>query len=255
MIHCAAIFTDHMLLQRGKSIAVFGTGTAGEPVTVSVPQRHCTVSSAVQQDGTWRVTLPPMPAGTGCTLTVNEQEFSDVAFGEVWLAGGQSNMEFMLKDARNGTAELEQCRNSNVRYFQVPRNTFADDAYTAAWNAARWELPDPETSGTWSAAAYLAAKELAHTQGVPVGIIGCNYGGSSVSCWLPESDLQAHTAGHPYLQDYADAAAGKTDAEMIAEYDEYVAYHTAWGKTVTPGRWASRAPTVLPACITPCCKG
>ena len=91
MIHCAAIFTDHMLLQRGKSIAVFGTGTAGEPVTVSVPQRHCTVSSAVQQDGTWRVTLPPMPAGTGCTLTVNEQEFSDVAFGEVWLAVGQSN--------------------------------------------------------------------------------------------------------------------------------------------------------------------
>lgn len=228
MIHCAAIFTDHMLLQRGKPIAVFGTGTAGEPVTVSVPQRHCTVSSAVRQDGTWRVTLPPMPAGTGCTLTVNEQEFSDVAFGEVWLAGGQSNMEFMLKDARNGTAELEQCRNSNVRYFQVPRNTFADDAYTAAWNAARWELPDPETSGTWSAAAYLAAKELAQTQGVPVGIIGCNYGGSSVSCWLPESDLQAHAAGHPYLQDYADAAAGKTDAEMIAEYDEYVAYHTAW---------------------------
>ena len=46
MIHCAAIFTDHMLLQRGKPIAVFGTGTAGEPVTVSVPQRHCTVSSA-----------------------------------------------------------------------------------------------------------------------------------------------------------------------------------------------------------------
>lgn len=228
MIHCAAIFTDHMLLQRGKPVAVFGTGTAGEPVTVSVPQRHCTVSSAVRQDGTWRVTLPPMPAGTGCTLTVNEQEFSDVAFGEVWLAGGQSNMEFMLKDARNGTAELEQCRNSNVRYFQVPRNTFADDAYTAAWNAARWELPDPETSGTWSAAAYLAAKELAQTQGVPVGIIGCNYGGSSVSCWLPESDLQAHTAGHPYLQDYAAAAAGKTDAEMIAEYDEYVAYHTAW---------------------------
>ncbi|MEI3025354.1 MAG: hypothetical protein V8T34_05525 [Ruminococcus callidus] len=76
MIHCAAIFTDHMLLQRGKPIAVFGTGTAGEPVTVSVPQRHCTVSSAVRQDGTWRLTLPPMPAGTGCTLTVNEQEFS-----------------------------------------------------------------------------------------------------------------------------------------------------------------------------------
>ncbi len=183
MIQCATIFTDHMLLQRGKPIAVFGTGTPGETVTVSVPERRCTVS-----------------------------------------------MEFMLKDAKNGAAELAQCADSNVRYFSVPRNTFRDDAYKAAMDAAHWELPSPETSGTWSAAGYLAAKELAQTLGVPVGIIGCNFGGSSVSCWLPEEDLRAHTAGHPYLQDYADAVAGKTDEEMIAAYDEYVTYHTAWEK-------------------------
>ena len=220
MIQCATIFTDHMLLQRGKPIAVFGTGTPGETVTVSVPERRCTVSGAVDADGSWCVTLPPMPGGTGCTMTVNEQTFTDVAFGEVWLAGGQSNMEFMLKDAKNGAAELAQCADSNVRYFSVPRNTFRDDAYKAAMDAAHWELPSPETSGTWSAAGYLAAKELAQTLGVPVGIIGCNFGGSSVSCWLPEEDLRAHTAGHPYLQDYADAVAGKTDEEMIAAYDE-----------------------------------
>ena len=168
MIQCATIFTDHMLLQRGKPIAVFGTGTPGETVTVSVPERRCTVSGAVGADGSWCVTLPPMPGGTGCTMTVNEQTFTDVAFGEVWLAGGQSNMEFMLKDAKNGAAELAQCADSNVRYFSVPRNTFRDDAYKAAMDAAHWELPSPETSGTWSAAGYLAAKELAQTLGVPV---------------------------------------------------------------------------------------
>lgn len=81
-------------------------------------------------------------------MTVNEQTFTDVAFGEVWLAGGQSNMEFMLKDAKNGAAELAQCADSNVRYFSVPRNTFRDDAYKAAMDAAHWELPSPETSGT-----------------------------------------------------------------------------------------------------------
>ena len=191
MIQCATIFTDHMLLQRGKPIAVFGTGTPGETVTVSVPERRCTVSGAVDADGSWCVTLPPMPGGTGCTMTVNEQTFTDVAFGEVWLTGGQSNMEFMLKDAKNGAAELAQCADSNVRYFSVPRNTFRDDAYKAAMDAAHWELPSTETSGTWSAAGYLAAKELAQTLGVPVGIIGCNFGGSSVSCWLPEEDLRA----------------------------------------------------------------
>ncbi|MFR0950552.1 MAG: sialate O-acetylesterase [Ruminococcus callidus] len=224
MIHCAAIFTDHMLLQRGKSIAVFGTGTAGEPVTVSVPQRHCTVSSAVQQDGTWRVTLPPMPAGTGCTLTVNEQEFSDVAF-EVycWRAVQYGIYAERCQERNGGTGTVPELQRA---VFSVPRTV--PQTMPTLHGTLPLELPDPETSGTWSAAAYLAAKELAHTQGVPVGIIGCNYGGSSVSCWLPESDLQAHTAGHPYLQDYADAAAGKTDAEMIAEYDEYVAYHTAW---------------------------
>lgn len=163
MIQCATIFTDHMLLQRGKPIAVFGTGTPGETVTVSVPERRCTVSGAVGADGSWCVTLPPMPGGTGCAMTVNEQTFTDVAFGEVWLAGGQSNMEFMLKDAKNGAAELAQCADSNVRYFSVPRNTFRDDAYKAAMDAAHWELPSPETSGTWSAAGYLAAKELAQT--------------------------------------------------------------------------------------------
>lgn len=97
-----------------------------------------------------------------------------------------------------------------------------------------------------------------------------------MSCWLPEEDLRAHTAGHPYLQDYADAVAGKTDEEMIAAYDEYVTYHTAWekrmqkcyqedgnmpwdeiirrcGETAIPVRWASKARTVLPGCTTPCC--
>ena len=65
MIQCATIFTDHMLLQRGKPIAVFGTGTPGETVTVSVPERRCTVSGAVGADGSWCVTpgrtLPDTP--------------------------------------------------------------------------------------------------------------------------------------------------------------------------------------------------
>lgn len=126
MIQCATIFTDHMLLQRGKPIAVFGTGTPGETVTVSVPERRCTVSGAVGADGSWCVTLPPMPGGTGCTMTVNEQTFTDVAFGEVWLAGGQSNMEFMLKDAKTALRNWHSAQTPTSGIFpcrEIPSGT------------------------------------------------------------------------------------------------------------------------------------
>lgn len=232
MIQLAPIFSDHMVLQREKTITIFGTGTPAEIVRVSVPERDVVGEGMVSSDGTWQVTLPPMCAGTGFTLLAEGDGCKimreDVAFGEVWLAGGQSNMEFMLKDAKDGVAELAQCAESGVRYFQVPRNTFVDDAYTAEFSAAHWQTASPETAGTWSAVAYLAAKELAEKLGVPVGVIGCNFGGSSVSCWMPEADLMAHTAGHAYLEDYRQATAGKTDEEMIAAYDAYVTYHAAW---------------------------
>lgn len=232
MIQTAPIFTDHMVLQRDKNVAVFGTGTAGESVRVSLPAQNRTVSGCVGGDGTWCVYLPPLTAGTGMTLEVagaeNQLVYTDVAVGEVWLAGGQSNMEFMLKDAKGGAEALQHCAESGVRCFRVPRNTFPDAAYAQEFAESRWELATPETAGVWSAVAYWAAQELAQRLGVPVGIVGCNYGGSSVSCWMPEEDLERHAAGHPYLKDYQDAVAGKTDAEMIAAYDDYLVYHAAW---------------------------
>lgn len=234
MLKLPPIFSDHMVLQREKPVAVFGTGTPGEAVTVTLSPMQLTAAGLVAPDGSWRVTLPPVQAGTDCTLTVQSADesrvFSDVAFGEVWLAGGQSNMEFMLMQAKGGAEECKVCADSGVRCFQVPRNTFVDAQYHQDMAASHWQTASTDVCGTWSAVAYFAAKELVQKLGVPVGIIGCNYGGSSVSCWLPEEDLQANTAGHAYLTDYQQATAGKTDAEMIRAYDEYVAYHTVWEK-------------------------
>lgn len=278
MIQTAPIFTDHMVLQRDKNVAVFGTGTAGESVRVSLPAQNRTVSGCVGGDGTWCVYLPPLTAGTGMTLEVagaeNQLVYTDVAVGEVWLAGGQSNMEFMLKDAKGGAEALQHCAESGVRCFRVPRNTFPDAAYAQEFAESRWELATPETAGVWSAVAYWAAQKLAQRLGVPVGIVGCNYGGSSVSCWMSEEDLERHAAGHPYLKDYQDAVAGKTDAEMIAAYDDYLVYHAAWTERMEkcyqedgnmkwdevirragPAPWASKARFVPPVCTASCCAG
>ncbi len=230
----APIFTDHMVLQRDACNALFGIGTPGDVVTVCVPERAIRVETVVLPDGNWRAVLPPSGTGEAVSLTAQSGAekliLHDVVYGEVWLAGGQSNMEFMLKDAKGGADELKACECSRVRCFQVPRNTYVDAAYEKAFEEAKWQTASPQTAGAWSAVAYLAAKELASELDVPVGIIGCNYGGSSVSCWIPESDLAAHKAGHPYLEDYRKATQGKTYAEMIAAYNAYLEYHAAWEK-------------------------
>lgn len=85
MIQTAPVFTDHMVLQRDKNVAVFGTGTAGESVRVSLPAQNRTVSGCVGGDGIWCVYLPPLTAGTGMTLEVagaeNQLVYTDVAVG------------------------------------------------------------------------------------------------------------------------------------------------------------------------------
>ena len=98
MLQLAAVFSDHMVLQREKNIVVFGIGEVGAIITVSIPERKLYASTTVKEDGSWRLQFPPQPAGTGLSLFAKDSHteihFQDVAIGEVWLAGGQSNMEF-----------------------------------------------------------------------------------------------------------------------------------------------------------------
>ena len=230
----AAVFSSHMVLQRDKKIAVFGTGTAGERVTVRIPELHTEEDCTVKSDGTWKIYLPAMKGGLSLTMTVEGsgtyQEFTDVVTGEVWLAGGQSNMEFFLVNSKDGAEELKNSGSVNVRCYNVYRNTFKDENYESAERSNSWKRASEENSAEWSAVAYHAAKALSEKLGVTVGIIGCNLGGTSASCWMPRADLEEYASLRPYLDDYDNAVKGKTPEEMIREYDEYTEYHAAWEK-------------------------
>ncbi len=237
MLQLAAVFSDHMVLQREKNIVVFGIGEVGAIITVSIPERKLYASTTVKEDGSWRLQFPPQPAGTGLSLFAKDSHteihFQDVAIGEVWLAGGQSNMEFPVKNAVNGKLELSRCERSRVRYYHVQRSGVMHAAYFQNERKNRWQMPNPTNVAEWSAVAYLAAKELSQKLGVVVGVIGCNYTGTSASCWVPSADLTGHTALHPYWAAYLSACRGKTDAEMAADYAAYLAYQNAWEKRMT----------------------
>ena len=185
-----AVFRDGMVLQRQKPICAWGTAENGARISVTL---GTDIAWAEASDGKWRLYLPPLEAGTDLTLRVSAGEqtivVQDVAVGEVWLAGGQSNMEFLLRDDAEH-AEACQFTDACVRCFEVPKIAYegqeADRDYSQVgiWREAR-----PGDSEFFTAVGFYFARELRESLNVPIGIINCTWGGTSASAWVPEEDL------------------------------------------------------------------
>lgn len=234
MLMAAAVFSDNMVLQRDRNVRIFGKGDPGKSVYVSVPELNRGSSSVIGTDGGWEALLSPMNACDRCSVEISSGNdkivFSNVAVGEVWLAGGQSNMEFELRNEKHGRESLAECGGENVRFYYTPKCGMNDDHLLAEEAKNGWAVPSEKNSELWSAVGYYFAKELSRKLRVTVGVIGCNLGGTSASAWMDRKYLECDSRLRPYIDEYDKACVGKTEAEMIAEYDEYTAYHSEWEK-------------------------
>jgi len=231
-MNTAPIFSNNMVLQRNKPVRIFGTcKDSTENIKVSIPEMNVSAEAVIKNDK-WTAVLPPMKECDCCTVEIlSENEkivFVNVAVGEVWLAGGQSNMEFELHSDKNGMQELELCSNENIRYYYTPKCEMCDQNLIEKEKNSGWCMPSEQNSWAWSAVAYYFAKELSRKLGVTVGILGCNWGGTSASAWIPQEYLKSNTNLLPYIEDYQKAVEGKTDEQMIKEYDDYLVYHADW---------------------------
>lgn len=227
----AAVFSDRMVLQRGKNINVFGYGADSAEVVVDLMGD---TAKACVKDGKWLAVLPPREAAVGLTMTVKcgseEKKFSEIAIGEVWLAGGQSNMERELKDCLGGLDVLKNDKDTNVRFYYTQKNCYMDEKFYADEENTAWNYFDENTSRCWSAVGYFFARDLAKRLGVVVGVIGCNWGGTSASAWMSKEALERDIDLKTYLDEYEEATKGKTEEQMIKEYHEYEAYSAEWEK-------------------------
>ncbi len=234
MFKLAAIFTDHMVLQRRKPIPVWGSGEPGREVRVSLDGEMR--AATVQSDGQWRVTFDPMEAGASLTLAADcegEQILcADVCLGEVWLAGGQSNMEMKLAECADGTREIAASAGKSVRFYAVPRCAVTGEELARAEAESCWKVCAPETSGELSAVAWFFAEQVARSQGVTVGIVDCCWGGTSVTCWMSRERLAETSAGRTYLDAYAELAGDKSEAQYRREMEAYNAEWSAWNDRV-----------------------
>ncbi len=209
----AAIFQNGMILQRNKPVVIWGTGARGETIRGEIQGRQG--EAAADAAGNWTLTLPPLDASDEEELVLRsvsaagESEaitFSQVAVGEVWVAGGQSNMEFHMRYEKHRAEALKNCSNPRVRFFDVPEVSY--DGQAEEFDYSRmgiWRKADPENLEYFSAVGYYFERELERVLDVPVGIIGCNWGGTRSCAWMSAESVER--AGKPWMQMYEDRIA------------------------------------------------
>ncbi len=230
----APLFTDHAVLQRDKSIAVWGKADAAENVVVKFQgQVRQTVAGS---DGRWIVYLDALPASSeGAELFVagkNTITLKDIVVGEVWLCSGQSNMEFTVNRATNAQQEIAESNFPLIRHIKV-RNTVSDrPADTVATSG--WQSASPQTTGGFTAVGYFFARDIYQKLGIPVGLVHSSWGGTPVESWMSPAALASDPAfkivDQRWAQNLAEYPAKKaafdtdlaawTKAEVAAKADQ-----------------------------------
>lgn len=210
MFKVSPLFGDHAILPIGKELRIFGAADEGEVIRACLTAADGTVTGqgmSAAREGRFLIHLPAQRLGAGpftLTLTSGTMTWTahDLVVGYLFMAGGQSNMEWGLWNAEGGQEIIRSHDDPDLRYFNVPRVSVLDEAGLAAHDAARWQQIAPHIGGDMSAVAYFFAREVRAKTGLPVGIVGCNWGGTSILSWMDETALNRCVPAKEAAEDY-----------------------------------------------------
>jgi sialate O-acetylesterase len=194
------IFSDNMVLQQKSDVMIWGWAKTGEKVVLKADWLTDEISTTVDNQGKWSLTLKTPAAGGPYNIHLkgyNELTLKNVLIGEVWLCSGQSNMEWSAAmGINNAEEEIKNANYPEIRFFSVYHATsrYPQDHFTGEWTACT-----SESMRNFSVLAYLYARKLHEVLGVPVGVINSSWGGTPAEAWMPEAIIQKDD----YLRDAA----------------------------------------------------
>lgn len=198
----ARVFGDYMVLQRRMPVRIWGVSSGEKMLEVKINGEK--VCEEEIREGEFSFYIPPQEAAENVTLEIGAICLQHVDIGEVWIAGGQSNMEFMLQYTKDGEEEIAHAFDEHLRMYTVGQYSYKDEreAGYKAWNPwDKWYPYTTDTAKEMSAVAVYFAKEL-RKKGIPVGILSCNLGGTSASAWIDKSYLLQDTQLKTYVDDF-----------------------------------------------------
>ena len=219
---------DNMVLQQHTPLKIWGWADAGEKVEVSFRGHHAT--ALANDKGEWSVTLPAQSAGGPFTMDIkgnNTIALKNILIGDVWLASGQSNMEFPMSGETgfggivNEKEEIANASYPQIRLFTVKRNTSLTPLDEI--DSSGWHETTPESIRQFSAVAYFFARELYQRHHTPVGLIHSSWGGTPAEAWTSASAIRR-------LGDFNDVMQREATitAKQLSGYDDYLKVRNAW---------------------------
>mgnify|MGYP000904128135 CR=1 FL=1 len=243
------VFSDGAVLQRDQPMPVWGTATPGATIEVSLAGHRASAKAGA--DGRWQVKLPAHAAGGPFVLQVEGDgaalQVRDILFGDVWLASGQSNMEWPLLDTQGGAAAVAAANDPQLRHFKIPKSWAGQPESTLAGGS--WKQATPADAPTFSAVGYHFAKALRAENNVPVGIVNSTWGGSTIEAWMPASIQNvdaAALADTVRLQKQRDAQTLQQVKARLSRWTDFVEQPqwsapdfaaTDWEPATLPGMW------------------
>ena len=269
------MFQDHAVLQRGKPVAVWGQGPAGETVTVTLqaaasatgaPSERAgaapsnanatpaqsegaatsprSVQTRVGADGRWSAILPAIEAGggpydlTAKTTSGATQSAHDILIGDVFLCSGQSNMEMSVLRSGDSYGEINnKPANNTIRWLNVVHAVSSTPQASFA-NPVSWKISSPDTVADWSAVCLFFARELQPTIKVPIGLIQSTWSGSNIRPWISAQTLHALGRYEPALSVLATYAKDPAagQRQLAGQWEQW--WRTASGDKAGAEPWA-----------------
>jgi sialate O-acetylesterase len=235
----APLFTNNAVLQRDKPIPVWGTADPGEKISVTFAGH--TVATMADATGRWHAILPAQPAtATPSDLVItgnNTLRLTNILVGEVWIASGQSNMEFIVSNSYDAAIDIPaSAQFPLIRHFKIARKISETPSATSS---GTWQVAGPKTTGSFTAVGYYFALDLCTVLGVPVGIINSTWGGTFIEPWMDTDTLNAPA--------FADLR--KSWQESISTYDAALAKsnadHAVWLSQKTAAETNGQAFTAI----------
>lgn len=234
-----AIFSDHMVLQRGIELPVWGTAEPNEEVYVHLEVKTADGkkeegrSATAGSDGKWVVKLGRFDEGTDGKLTVKDAKktltLKNVLIGEVWVCSGQSNMEWSITSSTNPEETVKNSKNPMVRLFTVtkravaePQTGFGKPAPNRQWED-KWLECGPESTPPFSAVAYHFGVSMAKARNVPIGLIHTSWGGTPAEAWTSKEVLLAEPSLKYYVERLEQAKKNYDPDQAKKQYEEAMA--------------------------------
>ncbi|MGS2740013.1 sialate O-acetylesterase [Sinomicrobium sp. M5D2P17] len=229
-----AFFTDNMVLQRDAPVTLWGWSTPGQEIKVEIARVQ--QSTRTNKEGKWKLQLPALPAGGPYSVSISDGESSieleNVLTGDVWLCGGQSNMEWPLKQTPYRESDTAWLEKGQIRLLKV--NPETDYRPREDISSSGWMVADPDNIAGFSAVGYHFGKFVQQESGIPIGLISVNLGATAVETWMSNEALEAF----PQFKEEIKHTGSFADVRKAFEkskkhwYNKY--YYTGPGVT---GKW------------------